>query len=195
MTMSRLRLSCCALLLSFAGCELISFPGNSNTGSPPGTTTTFILIRHAERDPGLDPPLNDEGMERAQTLRAVLEENGVTAIYGTDFLRNRQTVEPIAELLGITPTFINPLLYVDTPGVAANFIEEALRDHHGGTILFCGNVGTVLGMPGISETIYEQLGGTGEGPNRYRDMYIIVVPDEGEARFIKTIYGAESSLD
>ena len=48
--------------------------------SRPGTTTTIILVRHAERDPGLDPPLNAEGEVRAQALANVLNQNGVTAI-------------------------------------------------------------------------------------------------------------------
>lgn len=182
-------------LVCIAGCETLQPFSNGNNRSPAGTTTTFILIRHAERDPGLDPPLNAEGMARSEALKAVLEEHGVTAIWATDYLRNRQTVEPIAELLGITPTYLNPLAYVDTPGVAQQFIDDALRDHAGGTVLFCGNVGTQFGIPGITATIYEKLGGTGEPPNHYRDMYIVVVPDEGESRFIKTIYGDESSLD
>lgn len=184
--------------LALAGCDALVEWQNLGTGgnaSPPGTTTTFVLIRHAERDPGLDPPLNAEGMARAEALKQVLEEQGVTAIWATDYLRNRQTVEPIAEHLGIMPTYLDPLSYVDTPGVAHAFIEDALRDHAGGVILFCGNVGTIVGTPGITESIYEQLGGTGRPPNNYRDLYIAVVADEGPARFIKTIYGEESSLD
>ena len=42
--------------------------GTDAVFSPGGTTTTIIMVRHAERDPGLDPPLNEEGLIRAQAL-------------------------------------------------------------------------------------------------------------------------------
>jgi Histidine phosphatase superfamily (branch 1) len=70
--------------------------------SQPGTTTTIIMVRHAERDPGYDPPLNTEGLARAQKLADVLGQNGVTAIYATDYERNRQTAAPLATKLGLT---------------------------------------------------------------------------------------------
>ena len=75
-------------------------PANLQTTSLAGTTTTFILIRHAERDDGADPPLNAEGQQRAQTLKDVLAENGVTAIYCTDLIRNRQTVQTAGRRTG-----------------------------------------------------------------------------------------------
>lgn len=174
---------------------LVGTPAEMPPNSPPGTTTTIILVRHCERDPGLDPPLNDEGFARAQALRSALSEHGVSAIYCTNYLRNRQSVEPIAQHLGLEANLVNPALYADTPGTAANIIAEILDVHRGGAVLFCGNVGTILDIPGITETIYQQLGGTGRAPNRYQDMFICVVPDEGPTRFIKAEYGGPSSLD
>lgn len=179
------------LLLTITSCVLPVDAPNS----PAGTTTSFILIRHAERDEGLDPPLNEEGLKRAVALDSVLMENGVTAIYCTDLIRNRETVEPLAETLGLSLNLVNPLRYANTTQAAAELVEEILRDHAGGTILFCGNRGSTVGTPGITEEIYRRLGGVGDPPDRYRDMYIAVVPDEGATRFIKLHYGARSSLD
>lgn len=83
----------------------------------------------------------------------------------------------------------------DITTAADTLVNEILRDHAGGTVLFCGNRGTIFDTPGITEGIYRRLGGTGEPPDRYQDMYVAVVPAEGAARFIKTTYGGRSSLD
>ncbi len=163
--------------------------------SAPGTTTAIVIIRHAERDPGEFVPLNDEGFQRREALKSALEEQGVTAIYCTDTLRNRQTVEPLAELLGLSVQLVNPLRLIDPEPLADELVNEMLANHAGGTVLFCGNVGSSFGTMGINEAIYRRLGGSGRPPGRYQDMYIAVVPDEGATRFIKTEYGGPSSLD
>lgn len=166
------------------------------TSSPEGTTTTIIIVRHAERDPGLDPPLLPEGEARALALKDALAERGVTAIYCTDLLRNRQTVQPLADELDLDVHLVSPLLIADSLTTGATLVDQWLTDHAGGTVLFCGNKGQAeVQFIGINEQIYRRLGGTGRAPERYADMYIAVVPDEGPARFIKTEYGGSSSLD
>ncbi len=166
------------------------------TSSPAGTTTTVIIVRHAERDPGLDPPLVAEGQARAESLKDALAEQGVTAIYCTDLIRNRQTVEPLADELGLSLNLVSSLLFADTQTTAANLVDGWLRDHAGGIVLWCGNKGQEeIQFSGINEQIYRRLGGTGRAPERYADMYIAVFPDEGPARFIKTEYGGPSSKD
>lgn len=188
--------ACLAAISVIPGCFAVPFLQSS---SPEGTTTTVIIVRHAERDPGLDPPLIEEGIQRAEALKEALAENGVTAIYTTDFIRNVQTVQPLADELGITINRVSPVLFVDIASTAAFVVDEIFRLHAGGTVLFCGNRGQVLddglAIAGINEEIYRRLGGTGRAPERYADMYIAVVPDEGETRFIKTEYGGPSSLD
>lgn len=178
-----------ATALSLSGCPIIPI------NAPTGTTTTIIIVRHAERDPGLDPPLNEEGLARAEVLREVLGERGVTAIFCTDLLRNRQSVAPLAADLGLTPILVNPATYADTVAAANTIVNDIFASHAGGTVLFCGNIGSVLGTPGIMETVYQRLGGTGRPPTRYQDFYVVVYPADGAARFIKAEYGGESSLD
>lgn len=170
-------------------------PSSLQTSSAAGTTTTFVLVRHAERNNEVDPPLNAEGVQRAQVLKNVLMENGITAIYCTDLIRNRETVQPLADVLGLPLNLVNPLLYANTTQTAAELVDEILSNHAGGTILFCGNRGSVFETPGITEEIYRRLGGIGDPPDRYQDMYIAVVPEEGSTRFIKPGYGGPSSLD
>ncbi len=187
------------LILTVAVCSSSICSGlNMNpVVSMPGTTTTVILVRHCERDPGLDPPLNAEGLVRRQALLSAVAENGITAIYATDLLRNRQSVEPLEEHFGLTATLINALDAADTKALANRLVEEWLRDHAGGVVLWCGNTGPVIEnvQAGNMEEIYLRLGGTGRAPNRYQDLYIVVIPETGEPHFIKTEYGGESSLD
>jgi Histidine phosphatase superfamily (branch 1) len=155
-------------------------------------------VRHAERDPGTDPPLNVEGQARAQALAKMLGENGVTAIYTVDYFRNRQTVQPLADKLGLTPAIVDVTQLADTKTLAKVLVTEWLTKHAGGVVLWVGNVGSpALGTNGSLEDIYRLLGGMGSAPNRYQDLTIIVVPEQGKGnpRFVRTTYGGSSTLD
>ncbi len=169
-------------------------PATTPLNSPAGTSTTIIIVRHAERDPGEFVPLNAEGFRRREALKEVLAENGVTAIYCTDTLRNRQTVEPLAELLGLEINLVNPIGFVNAAQVTDGLVQEILAGHFGGTVLFCGNL-SGTSETNINEQVYRRLGGTGRAPVRYQDLYVAVVPEQGATRFVKTEYGGPSSLD
>jgi phosphohistidine phosphatase SixA len=69
-------------------------------------TATTILIRHADvpAGGGTDPSLNPAGLARAQELRHVLRDAGISAIFVTQFQRSRQTAAPLAADLGLVPT-------------------------------------------------------------------------------------------
>jgi hypothetical protein len=182
------------LLLALVACGFTTPP----IISKPGTTTTIILVRHAERDPGLDPPLNAEGLTRANRLAQALGENGVTAIYSTDYLRNRQTAEPLATRLGLTVGLIAVAELANTQALAAKLATEFLEKHAGGVVLLIGNVGSpILGQRGILEDMYRLFGGLESPPNRYQDLTIVVVPEAGKSapHIIRTTYGGNSSLD
>jgi hypothetical protein len=190
-----LRTVCVVLLLVLVACNDIPTP---NIISKPGTTTTIIMVRHAERDPGLDPPLNAEGIARAQILADVLGQNGVTAIYTVDAVRNRETAQPLATKLGLTPSLVPVAQLLDTKALSKRLVTEWLSKHSGGVVLWIGNLGsTTTGQNGTLEEVYRLLGGTGNPPNRYQDLHIVVVPEEGKgkASFIQTVYGPKSSLD
>src|SRR3970282_3027810 len=75
------------------------------TPSPPVVPATVVLlVRHAERAPGSgDVPISDVGRARALALAELGKTTGVSAIITTQLQRTRQTAEPLAEALGITP--------------------------------------------------------------------------------------------
>lgn len=93
--------------------------------------TTVVLVRHAEREDGVDT-LNEAGMERAQELRRMLKDAGVDAIYASTFYRTQQTAQPLADALGLElniydPKKLNELVYL---------INDK---HEGETVLVAGH--------------------------------------------------------
>jgi len=165
--------------------------------SPPGTTTTIIIVRHAERDEGFDPPLNEEGLIRAEALADELEDAGVTAIFYPDFIRNRQTAEPLAERVNPTIRVYSQLASASTKGLANDFVEEVVADHAGGVVLWIGNTGPVIEsvQEGNLQEIYARLGGTGSPPVRYQSLYTIILHDDMPPTIMTGTYGGPSSLD
>jgi len=63
-----------------------------------------IIVRHAEvlAKPGDDdPPLSEEGLQRASRLAEKLKGAGITAIYSSETKRTQQTAEPSAKAFQI----------------------------------------------------------------------------------------------
>ena len=69
-------------------------PAKCNATCP--ASKQVILVRHAERDPGADAPLNAEGRARAQALATMLRNTRIDGIYPSDYLRTQQTLEPLS---------------------------------------------------------------------------------------------------
>lgn len=91
--------------------------------------TTYILVRHAEKENTKnDPQLTKEGQERAKRLAALLDKQTIDAIYSTNFNRTRNTVQPLADAKGLQVKF-----YESQPDIAG------LK----GTIVICGHSNTI----------------------------------------------------
>lgn len=194
----RVRFFACLLLCSGWGVFSCTPLSTDPVSSQAGTTTTIVIVRHAEKlDDSLDPPLNDEGFARAAALADVLKGNGVTAIYCPDLVRNRQTCAPVEEALGLTANVISQLRLADTKALANELVDEILTQHAGGVVLFVGNTGPAIEgvQSGNLQELYARLGGTGTPPVKYRDLYVAIVPEEGDVHFIEATYGGSSSLD
>jgi hypothetical protein len=168
-----LRLFATVLLLAgLAGCA------PAKVQSKPGTTTTVILTRHADTDPG-SGKLNPTGRERAKALAEALGGVGVTAIYSPNLERNLDTVGPLASRAGIEIT--------RTAGVslfaARSIVDEILDKHAGGVVVWVGNAS------GNLQAVYRMLGGSGMGPVEYGDLHILTIPDQGVVGVVKRRYG------
>ena len=143
------------------------------------TTTTVILVRHAEKAaaPVDDPPLTAEGEARAGALVEVLRGAGVAAIYSTRTKRTQSTAAPAATALGIPVTTFD--------GPAAAYAAEILGKNRGKVVLVVGHSNTV---PGIARAL-----GVANVPDimdpEYSNLFIVSVPETGAPRFIRAQFG------
>ncbi|NNL41322.1 MAG: hypothetical protein HKO79_02425 [Desulfobacterales bacterium] len=150
---------------------------SSNMHSKSGTTTTVILIRHADRDD--KGSLTQKGHDRAEALVNTVGHRGITAIYSPDLERNLDTVKPLAEHLGINIT-LTPKVSLF---VVSKIVNEILDKHAGAVVLWVGNVS------GNLQAIYRKLGGKGKGPLEYGDLFIMTIPDRGAVKVTKSRFG------
>lgn len=144
--------------------------------SPPGTETTVILLRHADRTAPLDE-LNEKGIARADALPAAVADLDIDVIYSPDRNRNLQTVEPLIGQRDIE------LRVVDILGAGPRLIEE----NPGKTVLWVGNTDNL-------QTIYGQMGGKEEPPVIYGEIFIMTIRDSGPPKIEKRNFGGKGTL-
>lgn len=129
--------------------------------SPPGTTTTIVLLRHADRNP-LQENLTDEGRARAAALPAALADLPIDAIYTLQIQRNLDTAQPLARARNL------PVQVIEESYIAPRLV----RENPGKTVVWVGNTDNL-------EFIYRDLRGDGPPPTRYGDIFIVTLPDDG----------------
>ena len=160
-----------------------SFARGDSAGSD-STATTFLLVRHAERDTlllGPDPPLSAAGLRRARTLVHVLGDAGISAIYVTEFLRNRQTALPLAARLGDSLRVLR----------GRNFAEQVGRlkaEHAGQTVLIVGHGDT---LPELIEALCGRKVPP-FGRNEWDLLYVVTIFKDGPAKVLRLRYGEPS---
>lgn len=131
----------------------------SGTSSPARGQDTIFVVRHAEKaaTPASDPGLSTEGKERAQALRALLGDAGISAIITTPTIRSQETAAPLATALGLTP--------ISDPMTDPKVLVERLRTLSG-NVLVVGHTNTIpallkeLGHPSavtIAEAEFDNL--------------------------------------
>ncbi len=145
--------------------------------SKPGTTTTVILIRHAEKTEA--GTLSPQGHARAQALVDAVGGMDIEVIYSPNLRRNLDTVKPLADHLGIDIT-LTPKVSLPMVG---KICQEILSTHAGKVVLWVGNVS------GNLQGIYARLGGEGKGPLKYGQLFILSVPDQGPTLVEKRTFG------
>ena len=78
--------------------------------NPVNADGTYYLVRHAEKqnDGTPDPHLTKQGQARAALLAKQLSAANITKIYSTDYYRTNETVQPLAELFGLSVELYSP---------------------------------------------------------------------------------------
>lgn len=165
-----------SLLLAFGFAILFALAGCS--------TTTVVLVRHAEKAGGQNPPLTPDGVLRAQALVEVIEDAGLSAIYTTQYLRTQQTAAPSESTTGIVATVIEV-----QPGAGQQHAEAVaahiLENHAGGWVLVVGHSDTV-------PLIIGALGGPPPsiGSTEFDRLFVILKrQNQSFARLVKSRYG------
>ena len=152
---------------------------------------TVYVVRHAEKatgiDPGTmktygDPPLSQEGEERALQLKQVLGSKDIRHIFSTNTVRTVSTARPLKEMyLGM------PIqLYNSKPDSMKVFLDK-IRNIRKGNILIVGHSNTI-------DDIANQLAGKTVVPgdlkdSEYNNLYVLK-RKKGGYRFENRKYGA-----
>jgi len=148
-------------------------------------TTTMIFVRHAEQTnhDEADPSLSEAGMRRVAELTRQLVDadvvGGIDTIYSTPYKRSMETVQPLADRLGLP---VNVYDADDTEGVLA----AILKAHKGKIILVVGHSNTV-------PVLIANLGASKKVPpiakGEFDNIYIISIPWFGKTKTIRLRYG------
>ena len=170
----RLTLTILSVLIFLVPCFSIEDGG--------GQTTTFILVRHAEKvkDGSSDPPLTDEGKARAEDLASMLHFIPLEAVYSTPYIRTRETARPVAE-----SKKLNILSY--KPGNDEEFLAKLLNKFAGKTVLIVGHSNTI---PGMVNTLTEREIFSGLDDSTYDNIFIVTVSAKRNATVLRLRFGA-----
>ncbi len=107
-------------------------------------TTTFVVVRHAEKaaDDPKDPSLSEAGQARALRMSERLADERVTAAYATRYRRTRMTAAKTAQAHGLEVSTY------DAAQPAADFAAQLRRTHAAGVVLVVGHSNTVADIAG-----------------------------------------------
>lgn len=170
-----------SLLLLFTGLFVSSCTSGKKTAEEKfGETevSTFILVRHAEKDYGRDPILTKEGTERAERLKEILKNTSIDAVYSTDTKRTQLTAEPTAADKNLK------IISYAASGLQ-DFSADLKRLYKGKTVLVVGHSNTTPAMANY-------LTNTDEYPRfselDYTNLYVVTLPRIGKPRVLKLRY-------
>ena len=174
------------LLLLLSNCGT---PATTATSAGSGTTatdntneedgsTTFILVRHGEKEYGAHPHLRPEGVERAERLSFMLDNVDLTAIYATPTYRAMETAEPTAEKKGLK------IREYDSTQLKL-LAKQMLRRHRGGTVLVSGHSNTT---PELTSHLMGEESFVRFSELDYTNFYVVTVPANGPPTLLKLRY-------
>jgi broad specificity phosphatase PhoE len=194
--------SCPALAIALTAIAVATAPIPSAAQTANSALPVLVLVRHADKaaEPADNPPLTPVGTKRAQDLAEALRNAGVTAIITTQVRRTRETAQPLATALGLTPEVLNvgerALVANPAPGqqfppevlkARAEYIKaiEAVVRRMSGVVLVVGHDWSVPGLiasfggpqlPNICASVYDNL--------------FVLTFANGKANLIQAHYGA-----
>ncbi|MEM7227566.1 MAG: histidine phosphatase family protein [Planctomycetota bacterium] len=162
-----------AILMVVAGC--------TTTPSALDSTTTVILVCHAERaDASRDSALSPPGHARAQDLAAYLLPIHLDAIHSTDYRRTRDTAQPTANARGLEIELYDPR---QLDALAAAVIAA------GGTHLVVGHSNTT---PDAVAAFGGDPGAPIDDATEFDRLYVLTIDANGHVMTAIRRFGAPS---
>ena len=149
------------------------------------STTTVVLTTHAEIDsnPGINPGLNQLGLERANSLKEIISSidvvAGVDAIYATQLRATQETAEPVSKNLSL------PINLIDATDIEG-LIKIIMDKHKGKIILIVTHPDT------LPQLVVELQGSKKIEPITLAEnnkIFIVSVPWFGKVKTLQLKYG------
>lgn len=137
------------------------------------TQTTFILVRHAEKenDGTRDPELSSAGKERAIKLAELFAKANINGIYSTPYKRTRSTAVPLAKAKSLD--------IQDYEGKKLEDIDQMLKAHKGGIVLVVGHSNTI---PTIANYLTGENSFKDFADSEYGNLLLVTLTEIGKAK-------------
>ena len=142
-------------------------------------TTTYYLIRHAEKDTtdktNRNPNLNEKGLERAIKWATYFKNISLDAVYSTKYNRTQQTAKPTAESKKLKVLEYNPSKIYDS------IFQQKTK---GKTVLIVGHSNTtpVFANKILGEKKYKNM-----NENDNSTLFIVTISGDKKISKIKKI--------
>ena len=163
-------------LLLFSACESQRQIAKKNFGEE--EVSTFILVRHAEKQMGDKPALTPDGEARAERLSFMLERTKLDAVYSTRTKRTRSTAAPTAAS--------HELRVIDYDAQQLQDFAKSLKQ------LYRGKTVLVVGHSNTTPALANYLAGTDRYPRfselDYTNLYVVTIPRIGAPRVLQLRY-------
>ena len=188
------RLIWMAFLLFLAASGACSAQPAQRVDADDGRVTTVFLVRHAEKAAGQsqDPPLSEAGTIRSVALARMLSESDVKGIYISQFLRTRQTAEPLADKLGIEASAISLGVKSNNP---REISDESLQALVAGINKHVGEAVLIVGHSNSIPEVIRMLGGDivpKIEESSFDDLFVVTMYSSGRAKVVHLKYGSSN---
>jgi len=146
----------------------------------------IFVVRHAEKasdSNDVSVPLSAAGTERARRLAAMLKDAGVTAIYSTETVRTRATVQPLAQALKL-PVRIYAAKDAQGKPTAQPLLAQLRAENKKDLVLVVGHGDTV-------PVLLQGLGVAGTitlGAAEYDNLFLVVPQPGSSPLFVRLRY-------
>jgi broad specificity phosphatase PhoE len=156
-------------------------------GAPPSLgaqASAVVLVRHAEKaaETG-DPDLSPAGKARAEDLKTALATFPVQAIFVSEYRRTRQTADPTAAVLHLTP--VTTEVHGDPTAQASAIASAIQRMPSGSAALVVGHSNTIgpiiaaLGGPRLPDLCDDE----------YASLFVLDLTPGASPRLLRATYG------